>query len=225
MEEIISFETAGNFIDLAALGLLALALFGTIVRRLDSAIVLLALQGVMLGVAAAAAALAESSWRAWAALTVAITVKAIAIPVMLRFVLNRLAIKRDLETTVSVKLAFPFAVALVPLSFSAIQPFTQTQGHGFDAPNALPAAMALLLLGLFTMVIRKKALSQVIGLVTMENGLYLAAVAATRGLPFTVEFGVALDVLTGVGVMGLVMHEINRQFGTLNTDRLRTLRG
>ena len=52
------------------------------------------------------------------------------------------------------------------------------------------------------MVIRKKALTQVIGLVTMENGIYLAAVAATRGLPLAVEFGVALDVLTGVAVMG-----------------------
>lgn len=225
MGEIISFHSAGRAIDLAALGLLALALFGTIIRRLDSAILLLALQGVMLAVASAAAALAESSWRAWAALMVAISVKAVAIPILLRFVLDRLAVRRELETTISVKVAFPFAVALVPLSFSAIEPVTQRQNHGFDAPNALPTAMALLLLGLFTMVIRKKALTQVIGLVTMENGLYLAAVAATRGLPFTVEFGVALDVLTGVGVMGLVMHEINRQFGTLNTDRLRTLRG
>jgi hydrogenase-4 component E len=164
-------------------------------------------------------------WRSWAAFSVALAVKAVAIPIMLSVVLGRLAVKRELETTISVKVAFPIAVALIPIAFTAIEPFTEGEARGFDAPNALPTAMALLLLGLFTMVIRKKALTQVIGLVTMENGLYLAAVAATRGLPFTVEFGVALDVLTGVGVMGLVMHEINRQFGTLNTDRLRTLRG
>jgi hydrogenase-4 component E len=225
MDGLIAFHSASRAIDLAALGLLALALAGALVRRLDSAIVLLALQGVMLGVAAGAAALAEMEWRSWAALTVAVGVKAIAIPLMLRVVLGRLAVKREVETVVSVKLAFPIAAALVPLSFSAISPLVKGCVRGFVAPNALPTAMALLLLGLFTMTIRKKALTQVIGLVTMENGLYLAAVAATRGLPFAVEFGVALDVLTGVGVMGLVMHEINQEFGTLNTDRLRTLRG
>jgi hydrogenase-4 component E len=63
------------------------------------------------------------------------------------------------------------------------------------------------------------------GLVTMENGLSLAASAATHGLPLVVEFGVALDVLTGVAIMGLVIHEINRLFGGTATDRLRSLRG
>jgi hydrogenase-4 component E len=224
-EGVLSFEAASAAIDVAALGLIALALFGTVVRRLEGAILLLALQGAMLGIASGAAALAEMQWRAWAAFTVAVAVKAIAIPIMLRIVLGRLVVRHELETVIGTKLAFPIAAALVPLSYRAIHPFTEAEGHGFDAPNALPAAMALLLLGLFTMTIRKKALTQVIGLVTMENGLYLAAVAATRGLPFTVEFGVAIDVLTGVAVMGLVMHEINREFGTLNTDRLRSLRG
>jgi hydrogenase-4 component E len=225
MEGAISFADAGRAIDLAALGLLALALFGAIVRRLDSAILLLALQGVLLGVASAAAALAEMHWLAWAAFSVAVTVNAVAIPLMLRFTLARLAVKHEVETAISAKIALPIAAALVPLSYRAIGSLTERQAHGFDAPNALPTAMALLLLGLFTMTIRKTALTQVIGLVTMENGLYLAAVAATRGLPFAVEFGVALDVLTGVAVMGLVMHEINHAFGSVNTDHLRTLRG
>ena len=221
MDEILSFEAASKAIDLAALGLLALALFGSIVRRLDTAILLLALQGVMLGVASGAAALAEMQWRSWAAFIVSIGVKAIIIPLALLFVLSRLSITHDLETTISTKIAFPIAAFMIPLAYSAIRPFTEGEIRAFDAPNALPAAMALLLLGLFTMVIRKNALTQVIGLVTMENGLYLAAVAATRGLPFTVEFGVAVDVLTGVGVMGLLMHEIRRHNPALNMDRMK----
>jgi hydrogenase-4 component E len=113
----------------------------------------------------------------------------------------------------------------VPLAYSTATPFTTTSTGAFAAPNALPAAIGLLLIGLFTMVTRRKALTQVIGLVTMENGLYLAAVAATRGLPFAVEFGVAVDVLTGVAIMSLVIHEINQLLGTTSIDRLRTLRG
>jgi hydrogenase-4 component E len=225
LEPVISFATAGSVIDAAALGLIALALFGAAVRRIDTAILFLALQGVLLAIASGAAALAEMEWRTWAAFAVALTVKAFVIPFILWSLLQRLAVRRETESVLPVKVAFPLAAALIPISFHAIEPFTADTLGAFDAANALPAALALLLLGLFTMVTRKKALTQVIGLVTMENGLYLAAVAATRGLPFAVEFGVAMDVLTGVAVMGLVIHEINRLLGSTNVDQLRTLRG
>ena len=75
------------------------------------------------------------------------------------------------------------------------------------------------------MLIRKKALSQIIGIVSMENGLYLMAVVATHGLPLAVELGVAIDLVTGVLVMGLFARQIHRTFDTINTDRLRALRG
>jgi hydrogenase-4 component E len=225
MDPVLSHEAAGTLINAAALGLVGLALLGTLVRRLDSAILLLAIQGVLLGVAAVAAALAEMAWRAWAAFLVAVAVKAVLVPVILRHVLRRMAVQHDAEVVVPVKIAFPLAAALIPVAFYAVEPVSDQSLGGFDAPDALPAALALLLLGLFTMVTRKKALTQVIGLVTMENGLYLAAVAATRGLPFAVEFGVAMDVLTGVAIMGLVIHEINRLLGSTNIDRLQTLRG
>jgi hydrogenase-4 component E len=221
----LSYAQAGAAIDAAALGLIGLALLGAIVRRLETAIWSLAAQGLLLGVAAGAAALAENAWRAWAAFGVALAVKAVAIPLILTQVLQRVALRREVETVVPAKLALPLAVGLVLVAYYVLEPFTRGAVSGFTAPNALPAALALQLLGLFTMVTRKKALTQLIGLVTMENGLYLAAVAATRGLPFAVEFGVTLDILTGVALMGLVIHEINRLFGGINTDRLRSLRG
>jgi hydrogenase-4 component E len=224
VHSLLSVAHAGQTIDAAALGLLALTLGGMLVRRLDTAIALLAAQGVLLGLAAAAAALAENSWRPWAAFAVAVIVKAFAIPVILWLVLGRVAQSHEVEAVVSVKLAFPCAVALTLIAYRVTQPFTATRLAGFETHDALPAALALLLLGLFTMITRKKALTQVIGLVTMENGIYLAAVAATRGLPTAVEFGVALDVLTGVALMGLVMHEINSVYKHIDVDRLRSLR-
>jgi hydrogenase-4 component E len=228
VDALISIEHAGQVIDAAALGLLALAIVGVMVKRLEVAIILLAGQGMLLGVASGAAALAEMEWRPWAAFGVALAVKAVAIPVILWFMLNRVAIRHEVETVVPLKLAFPIALGLALLAYWVAEPFTGSAldgEHSFEASNAVPAALGLLLLGLFTMVSRKKAITQVIGLVTMENGIYLAAVAATRGLPLAVEFGIALDVLTGVALMALVTHEINRLFSTINTDRLRSLRG
>jgi hydrogenase-4 component E len=224
MGELLSAAHAGATIDTAAVGLLGLALAGVLVQRLETAIWLLAAQGLLLGLAAGAAALHEGDWRSWAAFAVALFVKALAIPTILRHVLDRVAVRHEVESVLPIKLAFPVAVALVLVAYRAITPFTRDRLGAFETDNALPAALALLLLGLFLMMTRKKALTQVIGLVTMENGLYLAAIAATRGLPLAVEFGVALDVLTGVALMGLVMHEINQLFSTLNTDRLRSLR-
>ena len=230
MDGVIGGATAANIIDGAAIGLIGLALFGTIVRRMDQAVLLLACQGILLGVASCAVALNEMKVRPWLAFVVALSVKAVIIPEILRRQLRRHGIQREAESVISVKMAFPAAVALVPIAYRALGPYTDTTTLAFRAPNALPAAMALILLGLFTMVIRKQTVTEVIGVVTMENGLYLAADAATRGLPFAVEFGVAFDVLTGVAVMGLVMHEIHhrrdvtiRDIG--NTDRLRSLTG
>lgn len=227
MNEVLSIAQASELIDAAALGLLALGLLSVLVRRLEAAIVLLGGQGILLGVASGAAALSDMGWRAWAAFAVAVAVKVVAIPLILWFVLGRLPVHHDVESVVPVKLAFPMAIALVAGAYWVIEPVgTGLIGpHGFDAPNALPGALGLLMIGLFTMATRKRALTQVIGLVTMENAIFLAAVAATHGLPLAVEFGIAMDVLTGVALMALVTHEIGRLLATTDIDRLRTLRG
>jgi hydrogenase-4 component E len=91
--------------------------------------------------------------------------------------------------------------------------------------DALPAALGLLLIGLLTMLTRRKALAQVVGLVTMENGLLLAAVVATRGLPTVVEIGVAVDVLSGVTLMVLLGLGMHQNTGRTSTDEFRALRG
>jgi hydrogenase-4 component E len=224
MDELLSLRDAGRVLDTVALALIGLAMFGVLQRRLETTIVALVVQGVLLGAAAGAVALAEMSWRPWAAMLIALAVKAVAIPALLWLVLQRLTVRHEVETVVPLKLAFPLAIGLVLVAYWTAEPFTQDKVNHFDAANVLPAALALMLVGLFTMVSRKKALTQVAGLVTMENGLYLAAVASAQGLPLAVELGIAMDVLTGVAIMGLVTHEIHRLHGDTDIDRLRTLR-
>jgi hydrogenase-4 component E len=82
-----------------------------------------------------------------------------------------------------------------------------------------------MLIGLGLMIARRKALSQVAGLITMENGVYLAALVATYGLPLAVELGVFFDLLVGVLLLGVFTYRINQTFDTINTDRLRALKG
>jgi hydrogenase-4 component E len=91
--------------------------------------------------------------------------------------------------------------------------------------HALPVAVSLMLIGLGLMIGRRKALSQVAGLIIMENGVYLAALVATLGLPVAVELGVFFDLLIGVLLLGVLAYRINQTFDSLNIDRLRALRG
>lgn len=215
--------TARALLDGLALVLLASALGSMLMRRLDSIVVLLAGQGLLLTLAAAVVAVTTGAVHAYLAVGITLAIKVVAVPWVLLYALREVRVKRELELVLPQQLSVVLALALVLVAYYVVGPLTALDG--FWTRNALPTAVSLLLIGLFQMMTRKKALSQVAGLVSMENGVYLAAVVATQGLPLAVELGVAIDVLVGALVMGIVARQIHRTFGTINTDRLRTLRG
>jgi hydrogenase-4 component E len=214
---------ARSTLDAMSLLLLATAIGSTLILRTDAFVRLLALQGVLLAAAAGAVVLAFPSLHGVSAVAITALVKAVAVPLTFRYALRRVGRAGGAEVVLSRKLTFVLAVALVLLAFYVTRPLAYAAGD--LAPNALPTAVSLILLGLLTMATRRKALAQVAGLVILENGLYLTALAVTRGLPLAVELGVAVDILVGVLVMGLVAQQIERTFATIDTDRLRALRG
>ncbi len=219
----IDLQTAQGLLDSLALLLLATALGSVLLRRLEDSIRLLAGQGALLAAAAVVVALATGSPHAFIAVGLTVLVKVLVVPGILLFALREVRIKREIETVLPQRPALLLAIGLVLVAYYVVGPLRPLDG--FLTRNALPAAISMLLIGIFTMLIRKKALSQVAGIVAMENGLYLMAVVATHGLPLAVELGVAVDLAVGVLVMGIVAREIHRTFDTINTDHLQTLRG
>jgi hydrogenase-4 component E len=214
--------SARTAVDAISLGLLATALVSTLLLRTEAFVRLLVLQGVLLAAAAGAVALPEPSLHGIAALLVTIAVKVVGVPAILALAARRLGQQGGAEIIMSRKLALVAAVALALLAYYVTAPISRAAGD--LTPNAMPAAVSLVLLGLFTMTTRKKALVQVVGLVMMENGIYLAALVVTRGLPLAVELGVAVDILVGVIVMGLVARQIQRAFAIVDVDQLTVLR-
>lgn len=210
-------------LDVLTLAFLGLTLAMVVVRRLDRAILLVAGQSSVLALVALVEASHSGTAHAYLAFGLTVLVKVIAIPVILLRVLNGIRVKREIEAVLPVKVAFSIAVALTLLAYRAIG--SASLPGELASQNALPVALAAVLIGLFLMIVRKKALSQVIGLILMENGFYLAALVATAGLPIIVEIGVAFDLLVGILVMGTFVYRINQTFDTINTDRLRGLRG
>ena len=220
---LLSEAAARGLLDTTSLLLLAVVLCSVMVYQLDLAIALLAVQGGLLAAGAATVALATGSGQSYVAAALTLAVKAIAVPVMLVWVLRRAPVRFEQEPVISRKLALPLAVGLILFAYYVTGSLFAPEGY--LTANTLPAAVAVLLLGFFTMLLRRKALSQIVALIAMENGLYLAAVVATRGLPLAVEMGVALDVLIAVAVMGVMSNHLGRTFESLDVDRLRALRG
>jgi hydrogenase-4 component E len=151
-----------------------------------------------------------------------LVLKVVFIPWMLHRVIRRLNVRWDVETLLNVPTTMLVGIALVIFSFSLALPVSRLS-HSL-AGGSLGIALACVLLSFMMMITRSKAVPQVIGFLSMENGLIFAATAVTNGMPMIVEFGVALDVLVGVLILGVFMFQIREKFDTLDIHNLEALK-
>lgn len=86
-------------------------------------------------------------------------------------------------------------------------------------------SISFILIGLFFMISRKKAIGQIIGFLVIENGIFIAAMFATQGMPFIVDLGIFIDLLSAVMIMGIMVFKINEKFESIDTNKLKNLKG
>jgi len=151
-----------------------------------------------------------------------LVLKVIFIPWMLHRVIRKLNVRWDVETLFNIPTIMLAGIALVILSFSLSAPVSRLSET--LAGGTLGIALACILLSFMMMITRSKAVPQVIGFLSMENGLIFAATTVTNGMPMIVEFGVALDVLVGVLILGVFMFQIREKFDSLDIHNLETLK-
>jgi hydrogenase-4 component E len=189
-------------------------------KSLDASIRLYALQNVF--VAALAFVLADGSVHLLAAGALLLVVKGILIPWYLLALLERLDVSHEIESYLPVAPSLLASGLLVALAYRVGQGFVLT---GALMPEAVPVALALLLLGMLIMSTRKKAVTQVIGFLALENGVFLLALAESHGLPLFIELGIALDTFAAVVLAGILMFRLKSAFGHVDTSRMRDLQG
>ena len=153
---------------------------------------------------------------------IALLFKAIAIPTVLRRIVRRLGIHREIETVGGVGPTMLAGMALVGLSMVVM--LKVTAGADPLAREDLAFALSVVLLGLLMMVTRRNAVSQVVGFMSMENGLILAATGA-KGMPLVVEISVAFSVLIAFIVIGIFLFRIRERFDTVDLHALDRFRG
>ena len=153
---------------------------------------------------------------------IALGFKAIVIPVALRRIVERLGIHREIETVVGIGMTMLAGLALVALSMVVM--LRVTGGATPIAREDLAFALAVVLLGLLMMVTRRNAVSQIVGFMSVENGLILAATGA-KGMPLVVEICVAFSILIALIVVGIFLFRIRERFDTVDLEALDRFRG
>ena len=153
---------------------------------------------------------------------IALLFKALIIPAALYRIVQRLGIHREVETVVGVGMTMLAGMGLVALSIVLMLRLTETADA--LAREDLAFALSVLLLGLLMMVTRRNAVSQVVGFMSLENGLILAATGA-RGMPFVVEISVAFSVLIAFIVIGVFLFRIRERFDSVDVGKLDEFRG
>lgn len=192
-------------------------------RRVDTAIRVIVLQGILLTAATVTLGLTTGGHEVYFAAILTLVVKAVIIPYVLHWVQVRVQTDRETKSFIDIKMSLVICSGLVVLA-SAVTGKVLGEAPILTA-MALPAAVSMMLIGLFIMVSRKLAIMQILGLLVMENGIYLAGIGTATGLPLVVELGIFLDILVGVLIMGILTFRINRTFDHVDTDNMKNLRG
>jgi hydrogenase-4 component E len=183
-----------------------------------------AAQSVFLAMIAATIAWYNHAPHLYIAAVLTLVVKVTLVPLLFERLVKRMEIHEEIEPIVNVPLSVVIAGGLTLVGYvvaeSCYRPEEPGLGH-----HALAVAISLFLIGFFTMINRRKALTQVLALLSLENGLFLAAISLTYGMPLIVELGIFFDVLVAAMVLGILVYRIRESFASMDVSRLRRLRG
>jgi hydrogenase-4 component E len=214
----LSFDIA----HLLAGGMLVLSFLLLYQNRITATLNVFALQAIVLSLAVAWQAYIQDAPHLILTATLALVVKGFIIPAALHRIVRRLGIHREIEQLIGGGLTMLLGLGLVALSIMLVIP--AGKDVGLLAREDLAFALAVILLGLLMMITRRNAVTQVVGFMSLENGLVLAASGA-KGMPLVVEISVAFSILIAFIVFGIFVFRIRERFDTVDVSALDRFRG
>jgi hydrogenase-4 component E len=212
-----------DLVILCAAGMLVSVYLMVGQKALVVAIRLYGVQSLLLAVAAAALGLVDRRPHLLVTALLTVVLKAALIPWFLLRVIDRVGIRREIEPFVNVPASLLLCLGLTVVGYRvSLGMAAASQGVPHQVVGV---ALSMVLVGLFLMATRRKAITQILALLTIENAVFLAAVGVTVGMPLVVELGISFDVLLAVLVLGVLVNRIVDRFETMDTSRLSNLRG
>lgn len=205
-----------------AAGLLLISFAMLSRRRTQRLVTLFAWQGAILFASTCIVAHSSGLTELYYSAALTLILKVIALPWILNRLIQRLGAQWDSETLVNIPTTMLVGLVLVIFAFGLAQPISMLATT--ITRHTLGIALAVILLSFLMMITRRKAVTQVIGFLAMENGLFFAATSATYGMPMVIELGIALDLLVGVFILGIFFFQIREQFDSLDLHHLEALK-
>jgi hydrogenase-4 component E len=204
----------------AAMLLLSFAMLSA--RRTQQLITLFAWQGAVLFLSTVLVAHEAGLPELYFSAALTLILKVITLPLILHLLIRRLGAQWDNEQLVNIPVTMLAGLVLVIFAFGLAQPISLLATT--VTRHIIGIALAVILLSFLMMITRRKAVTQVIGFLAMENGLFFAATSATYGMPMVIELGIALDLLVAVFILGIFFFQIREQFDSLDLHHLESLR-
>ena len=211
-----------QLINLLAALLLLLAFAMLAQRRVLTLINLFAAQGLALACSTGIVGFATNQPHLYVSTGITLLLKVLLLPWILHRLIRQLDVKWDVEGLINIPMTMLIGIVLVVFSFNLAFPIAQLANTVTRATIGI--AMASVMLSFLMMITRRKAIPQVIGFLSMENGLFFAATSATYGMPMVVELGIALDVLVAMLILGVFFFQIREQFDSLDLKHLEKLK-
>ncbi len=189
--------------------------------QLRTVIYAVATQGVLLGVLIVAA---HSTLTVWVVLVAcaAVVLKGVLIPRMLFHAIREVTIRREVEPIIGFIASLLLGAVSTALAVLYSKTLPIAQEH--MASLVVPTALSTVLTGFLILTTRAKAISQVVGYLVLENGIFIFGLLLLEAMPFLVEIGVLLDLFVAISVMGIIIYEISREFATVSTRKLSALK-
>ncbi len=223
MNPALSADIAAQLIALLAVLMLVVQLLMVVQRMLITSIRLFALQSLLLSGIAAVIGYFHGAFHVYVVAVLTLVGKVVFLPWLLSRQVRRLKIVQEIEPLVNFPASMLVCAALTLFGYLLARPFTSFERLG---NNTLGVAVTLVLTGIFLMFNRRKAISQILAWLTVENGVMLAAIALTTyGIPLIVELGIFFDVIVAVMVLGLLVYRIRDSFASTDTGKLTQLKG
>lgn len=191
-------------------------------RRMNGLIHLFAWQGLFLAVNTALVGYVAARHHLYISSVLTLGLKVVLLPYILHVLIHRLKVHKEIEVVVNIPMTMLIGIALVVFSYHLTAPIREIST--LITRSTLAVGLATVMLGLLMMITRRHAVTQIIGFLAMENGLFFAATSATYGMPLVVELGVALDLLIAAFIFGIFFFQIHTTFDSLNVEQMARLR-
>ena len=212
----------GNLINAFGVAMLLASMLAMASTRITQLIKLLVLQSVCLAVFEFAVAYSANNSHIYTMCVLTIIVKVVIIPRVLKYILERINADDEVDLSLGTPGSLLVSGALIIFSFFVTEPLISSLAT--SERNSLVLSFSIMLIGLLMMTTRKKAISEAIGLLMMENGLFLGAIALSNGMPLLVELGAFFDVIMMLIILGIFAFRMNRSFNAVDTSLLRRLK-